>query len=249
MAITDLFSSSFLFSIAIVVILIGGIFAYVNYRMSEQDHKLTSMVNLVSVLAQEVSFLKHKINNIETNDNNNDNDNDEKLEYSTQLIQPQLISVSDDEEDDDNEYEDDEDDEDIDESVDEDETDDDLEDTEVKKLIIIKDEPNEHDENIKTITLTLDADTEAQDQEFIQLEEIVNEVANNEELTNNEEHNNIDASINISEEPINEEQNVNDENDYKKMDISTLRELVVSRGLTQDASKLKKKDILKMLEK
>lgn len=230
MAITDLFSSSFLFSIAIIIILIGGIFAYVSYRMSEQDHKLTSMVNLVSILAQEVSFLKQKINvftDIESNDNINDNV--ENLEYSTQLIQPQLISVSDDEDDDEDNEEIDEDDDD--EDVDDDEESvDDLEDTEVKKLIIIKDEPNEHDENIKTITLTLDADNEVKEQEFIQLEEIINA-----------ENNNIETNVN--------EEIVNDENDYKKMDISTLRELVVSRGLTQDASKLKKKDILKMLEK
>jgi len=225
MAITDLFSSSFLFSIAIIVILIGGIFAYVSYRMTEQDHKLTSMVNLVSILAQEVTFLKQKINDIESNDNINDVEN---LEYSTQLIQPQLISVSDDEDDDEDNDEDiDEDEEDI---EDDEESVDDLEDTEVKKLIIIKDEPNEHDENIKTITLTLDADNEVKDQEFIQLEEIINA-----------ENNNIETNVN--------EEIVNDENDYKKMDISTLRELVVSRGLTQDASKLKKKDILKLLEK
>jgi hypothetical protein len=36
--------------------------------------------------------------------------------------------------------------------------------------------------------------------------------------------------------------------DYKKMDIHKLREIVVSKGLTHDASKLKRKDILKMLE-
>ena len=61
MGIFDLFSTSFLFSIAIIIILIGGIFAYVSYRMSEQDHKLTSMVNLVSILAQDLRFVKSKL--------------------------------------------------------------------------------------------------------------------------------------------------------------------------------------------
>ena len=53
MAISDILSTSFLFSIAIIIILIGGIFAYVSYRMGEQDHKLNSMIGLVSTMAEE----------------------------------------------------------------------------------------------------------------------------------------------------------------------------------------------------
>ena len=62
MPISDLISTSFLFSIAIIIILIGGIFAYVSYRMSEQDHKLTSMLGLVSTLAEEIHSLKGRLN-------------------------------------------------------------------------------------------------------------------------------------------------------------------------------------------
>jgi len=62
MPISDLISTSFLFSIAIIIILIGGIFAYVSYRMSEQDHKLTSMLGLVSTLAEEMHSLKGRLN-------------------------------------------------------------------------------------------------------------------------------------------------------------------------------------------
>jgi len=61
MAISDLFSSSFLFSIAIIIILIGGIFAYVSYRMSEQDHKLNSMLGLVTAMANESQYLKNRL--------------------------------------------------------------------------------------------------------------------------------------------------------------------------------------------
>jgi len=60
MAISDFISTSFLFSIAIIVILIGGIFAYVSYRMSEQDHKFSSMLGLVSTMADEIHELKYK---------------------------------------------------------------------------------------------------------------------------------------------------------------------------------------------
>ena len=97
MAISDLFSTSFLFSIAIIIILIGGIFAYVSYRMSEQDHKLTSMVNLVSILAQDLQFVKNKLHNIQ----HNSEPNESTLEYSSQLVNggnnSDLIDVSDEE--------------------------------------------------------------------------------------------------------------------------------------------------------
>ena len=62
MAISDILSTSFLFSIAIIIILIGGVFAYVSYRMGEQDHKLNSMIGLVSTMAEESQFFRSKLN-------------------------------------------------------------------------------------------------------------------------------------------------------------------------------------------
>ena len=62
MSISDIFSTSFLFSIAIIIILVGCIFAYVSYRMSEQDHKLNSMIGLVSTMAEESQFFRSKLN-------------------------------------------------------------------------------------------------------------------------------------------------------------------------------------------
>ena len=58
---TDFFSTSFLFSV-LIIMLVGGIFVYVNYKMSEQDHKLSSMVSLVSMLAQDLQYIKNKVN-------------------------------------------------------------------------------------------------------------------------------------------------------------------------------------------
>ena len=44
------------------------------------------------------------------------------------------------------------------------------------------------------------------------------------------------------------EERTSDEMDaYKKMNLNVLKQLVVSRGLVKDASKLKKNDILKLL--
>ena len=95
MAIGDLFSTSFLFSIAIIIILIGGLFAYVSYRMAEQDHKLTSMVNLVSILAQDLQVVRTNVISLHKQET-------PKVEYSSQMMggASDLIIVSDDGDDD-----------------------------------------------------------------------------------------------------------------------------------------------------
>ena len=40
----------------------------------------------------------------------------------------------------------------------------------------------------------------------------------------------------------------NHKTDYKKLTINKLKEIVVSKGITNDVSKLKKNDLLKLLE-
>ena len=122
MAISDLISTSFLFSIAIIVILIGGIFAYMSYRMSEQDHKLSSMLGLVTTMTGEIQFLKGQINltggnnHIHSNDfideqEQFDNNNNIQNIAANNTGSNKLIHVSDDEEegeeDEDEDYEED----------------------------------------------------------------------------------------------------------------------------------------------
>ena len=143
MGISDLFSTSFLFTIAIIIILIGGIFAYVSYRMSEQDHKLTSMVNLVSILAQDLQFVKSKLASHTEQNSTNTN-----VQYSSDMMGGQppsdLISVSDGGDEDEDEY---------DEEVDEEE-----DNTTVDDSSCVSDDEDEIDdsqEQIKLLNLTL----------------------------------------------------------------------------------------------
>ena len=107
MGVFSIFSTSFLFSIAIILLICGGIFTYFSYKIDKQNHKLTSMVNLVSVLAEDLQFVKNQLNK-----------NVSKIQM-TDKVNSDLISVSDggdgennddDDEDDDDEDEDDEDD-------------------------------------------------------------------------------------------------------------------------------------------
>lgn len=119
MAISDLFSSSFLFSITLILILFGAGFLYFSYKMAEQDHKLTSMVNLVSILAQDLHFVKSNVSITGVN-NHNDNDMLDQMIGGNQIPETtgssDIISVSDgDDEDEDEEYDEDDDDENTDE--------------------------------------------------------------------------------------------------------------------------------------
>jgi hypothetical protein len=267
MALSELFSTTYLFSIAIIIILIGGIFAYVSYRMSEQDHKLTTMVNLVSMLAQDLQSVKNKVHLLEAEHPENEEKQD--LLYPSQLMSMnggELIDVSD--EDDDEDDEEDEDDEDDEEEDEEDEVEDeedeedevededdeieDEEDNALKEIHIEKDsnididlgeqillEEDKH--NIKTITLTehLDIDILANNEQIEDLSFLKN-IEMGDDL-----HSATDKVDNDTTEDYDKANN--EKIDYKKMSLNKLREIVTEKGLVADASKLKKHDMLKLL--
>jgi hypothetical protein len=75
--------------------------------------------------------------------------------------------------------------------------------------------------------------------------------------TSNEVSNGVSNEISLSKaELLNEIKQINlddsdkiiDVLDYKKLSLTKLREIVVEKGIVTDASKLKKPDILKLLE-
>jgi hypothetical protein len=258
MVISDIFSSSFLFSIAIIVILIGGIFAYVSYRMTEQDHKLTSMVNVVSLLVQDLQFVKSKLNNKSTNDDNNDDDNNENIKYSSDIMGGDLISVSDCEDEDEDEAEEASDEEEEASDEEEHQDDDQDEDLDIGDIDI----GEETNDTIKLLNLSLVNNDPMEDHEINILDETEYHNDNNDNNDNNDINTTKTIHLDFAEE-TDEKQELNDDiiksigaeidiedlnkTDYKKMSLNKLRELVVSKGIVNDASKLKKHDILKLL--
>jgi hypothetical protein len=286
MAIFDLFNVSFLFSIGIIIILIGGIFTYVSYRMSEQDHKLTSMVQLVSLLSHDLQTVKMSARAEETHGLSNPL-KDNNIQYASDIMVDNLnedvINVSDGESD--SEYEDDEvedEDEDEEDNVEDDDEDDveeiDIEDApkiNVLKLnsenVVIDDSDSDSDvddlENLDNQAENLEAENlEVENLEAENLEvenlEVENLEVENLEVENLEAEPKIE-NLDIKAENLGElpKENmsflknidvidigeVDSKSDYKKMSINKLREVVVSKGLIADASKLKKQDVLKLL--
>jgi hypothetical protein len=237
--------------------------------MAEQDHKLTSMVSLVSILAQDLRFVKSKIDLLEQNSGSTPN-----LQYSSEIMGGEgtsdLISVSDGG---DENYDDE----------DEDEHDDDEDDITDEDSYASEDEEDElgdSQENIKLLDLTLanqDVENDSpiedlncdfynevkeldtphkEDIKTIHLETPINfeetEIHMPLEPDSNDLHisgEDINFSLkNVTITDLGEADDLHaSKSEYKKMSLNKLREVVVSKGVIGDASKLKKNEILKLL--
>lgn len=263
MAFTDLLSTSFLFSVAIIIILIGGIFAYVSYRMSEQDHKISSMVGLISTMAEELQFFRSKLSQSQGQDQTAGQGLLSEEIHRIPILDPNnlitratsLIPVSDDEEDDDE-------DEDLESEVesesepesetgsvsgDEDEDGDVFELDEVVDLeesLQLENPSQILTSNINDIDENYEKSDEIKNIKSIHLEEPI-------EL-NRFSHDEHDHSMDILASDlktisITDLDDTNKKTDYKKLAINKLREIVIEKGIVADASKLKKNDLLKLL--
>jgi len=268
MAISDIFSTSFLFSIAIIIILIGGIFAYVSYRMAEQDHKLNSMIGLVSTMAEESQFFRSKLSMLHQKLSMQDLPAVDKIQYASQMMggkAEELIDVSDEEDGEEEEEEEEEDEDDMDDSEgseDDEEGEDgeeNIDEEYIKKLnltlandelnvkipyeeIDVGDESYEESNNLADFESTLEeTDIHLSHEDHMST---TNELKHDEDFLKNVSITDFgEGTISLGEiEDIH-----TSKTDYKKMSLNKLREVVVSKGVIADASKLKKNDILKLL--
>ena len=258
MVFSDIFSTSFLFSIAIIIILIAGIFAYVSYRMGEQDHKLNSMIGLVSTMAEETQFFRSKLNMIQQKILTPDLPTVDKVEYVSHMIggtnKNELINVSDDEYDsDDSEEEEENDDSEKEndseeEDDDSEEEDDDDERDNIKILdLSLANIDNQDDQNIEELSI---CDFDISDNDTNQVQEIKTIHLEQPIELDDKKISEDDISFlkNVSINDLGEvEDNHSSKTDYKKMSLNKLRETAVSKGIISDASKLKKNEILKLL--
>ena len=273
MVLSEILSTSFLFSIAIVIILVGGLFAYFNHRLGAQNHKISSMMGLVSTMAEEMQYFRSKLSGRVVQEKEKEKEKEQCKMPDADLIhivpkfmggsKDELIEVSDGEDDelsDDSEESDDDlseadlseaSDSEADLSEASEESDDDESDSESEsddeethiKSINI-DLANEIDLNIDDEIDTEDAITISEDNtKTINLSEDISSF----EITSKtlENINDIDISIKLTNDYS--EKDETNKVDYKKMSLNKLREVVIEKALVVDASKLKKNDILKML--
>jgi hypothetical protein len=285
---TDLFNPVFLMFLGILTIVLGLIIIYFESKMREQNHKISSMLSLVSSLAEEINNVKIGLNHLTMMTGGNfpykQNMNNINILEKINEEDNTMINVSDDEDDDEDDEEDDEE-----EDEDEDEYDDDEDENTVinihknNDVKILKINMNEqeiskelnHLEDIKEIDEY--QDIESIDDELNQLDIVSDSESEIEEQRNFSLFNNNQSNQNndhfISFQPVKEinnenltellsdnfdlksinisnlEESKNDDNiDYKKMSLTKLKSIVYEKGLSKDTSKLKKHELLKLLD-
>jgi hypothetical protein len=254
-SLTDLFNPTFLMFLGILVLVVALLVVYFETKFREQNHKISSMLSLVSSLAEEVNGSKMFIHQLTMNrqpPNPQFFQQQQQPDLEKRIVQnDNLILVSDDEEDSDA----DDSDSDaasevsIDESVDDD---DDDSDNSVIEL-------GEHSNDVKVLKLNI-RDNNESDVDEASLDEMDDlSVASLEEMDDlddsstssvsikEEKNDNIKSmdlkSINITLEETKPEQPL----DYRKMALPKLRSVVAEKGLSSDSSKLKKNELLKLL--
>jgi len=252
----DLFSPTFLMFLGVLVLVVALLVVYFESKIRDQNHKIASMLSLVSTLAEDMNGVKMGLNQLAvTRMGGSFPQNFEQPLENSRIPYKQesnLIEVSDDEDDD----EDDDDDEDEDDDIDEDDIDEDDDDDEsdnestheVKVLKIDMNSQNQYEDSLSENNLELDdLDDELSEVQSLsskssklsdKLEETVYEKTIQEPLS---------ISADLKTISINLEEPHQDSLDYKKLSLPKLRSIVSDKGLASDASKLKKNELLKLL--
>jgi hypothetical protein len=271
-SLADLFSPTFLMFLGILVLVVALLVVYFENKMREQNHRVASMLSLVSTLAEDVNGIKFGLNHLAVNYIGGGQPLAQNTETNNFLNQENLIPVSDDEEDDDDDDDDDfeEDDE---SNTSEDEN---------TALLLDENDSDDGDNNMELIENEVDSDSDS-DSEFGDRSEVkvlkinisnelnddineldlqsghdLHELSDNLEEVGEPVEQQITLSDEISDETsfdisnlktinIHLEESKNDATDYKKLSIQKLRSIVAEKGLAGDTSKLKKQDLFKLL--
>jgi hypothetical protein len=281
MAITDIFSTSLLISLAICLLLVGSVFMYFNQKIADQNHKITSMFDLVSTMAEEVNSVKYHVQMVAGRVGIPMGMNLPQQTQQVQQTQPpvmnggisqykpndNLITISEDEdsddEDDDSDNEDDSEDEDDDDDEDDEDDEDDGEDDDSEEDDDEEDNESSEDNDKQDIKIDEDEDLDIEDFDNLNFESVADlsptedSTLNESDIKNLKKINiNVSSNDNENEEEIEiESEDVSDINiknvevlDYKKLSLNKLRSIVTEKGVVTDASKLKKHELLKLLE-
>ena len=254
-SLADLFNPTFLMFLGILVLVVALVVVYFESKMREQNHKIASMLSLVSTLAEDMNGVKMGLNQLAVTRMGGSfpQNFEQPLEKSRVPFnqETKLIEVSDgedDDEDDDDDYDDD-----IDED-DDNESDDESNHDVVKVFKIDMNSQNQYEDSLSGNNLELDDLDEELDELDDELSEVQSLSSKSSKLSNKLEETvygeTLQEPLNISDLKtisINLEDPHPDSLDYKKLSLPKLRSIVSEKGLATDASKLKKNELLKLL--
>jgi hypothetical protein len=141
---------------------------------------------------------------------------------------------------------------------DEDEDEDEEYDQEYKKIVVsdteLDSDDDEEGNDVKIISINMDDNVDNSPVSLADLEEEV-DLLDNLEIEEDEEDEETETNeveedekkSGADEDPIKLEIS-NEPTDYKKLDVSFLRTMVITRGLATDTKKMKKQDLIRLLE-
>lgn len=249
MGILNVLGLSNMIYLGLILVLLALVTMYLNNKISEQNHRLNAMLELVTTLAQEVNVFKaNNMNNIHMMPMNPSQGID------INLTETNLINVSDGEressigtaEEEDDSDEDDETEDDSEDESDEDESDEDDEESDDNPIIDLSaiDESIINIDNI--INKNESLESHASDITFPVLEEEKNDNSNSKFIVLSEELNENDDNDNSPVSLPNPMAHVTTL-DYKKMSMNKLKEYAISKGLINESNKMKKNELIKLL--
>lgn len=300
-SIMDIFNNTTSLAIIAILLLVIGLcflFVYIEYVKRDQNHKIASMLSLVSSITEEVQSIRNfmsvitsgQVSHISVSNggvpqsqelNNYEEENNVQRRnayHDTQSEKDELIEVSDDEDEDEDE-ENDEDEEEENDNINDSETDDDNEedcdnnedesdeeneeynDSEIEELededVENKDEPNDDYEPTEESVFKLNNDSNELESLVVE-DEVVADVVSVVDVSEEVEEKEVEPAVitqdqkdlfkTISITSLEDDGiRIVESQDFKKMSLPKLKQVVVEKKLVADSSKLKKHDILKLL--
>jgi len=273
--IKDIFNTQFFVILGVVLLLVTCLVLYVEQKFKAYDHKMSSMLSLVSSLAEEMDIFK---NNRNHNGGQSVTQNEIQTEINnlnTDLEESKLIDVSDEEDNAESDYESDDDnnlDSDSDPETDSESDSETIDDVNEPKIVNTLDLGSNENE---IITITKLEDLQSND--IVDLVEELNDTEKKYDLDELDELEDLDNSLessndlddlddieetnvveelddeieetNVVEELDDMEEIIDDSVEYNKLSVAKLKEIAIEKNLISNTSnKLKKAELLKLLE-
>ena len=266
-SLTPILSIPFLLSLGISLILIGFVGVFFYQKITEQNHKISSMVDLVSTMAEELNYIRSRLQSggaVNTLPSGSQPPTQIPL-FNTQPVQD-LINVSDDDASDseDEEEDDDSDEESGDDEEESDDSDSDEEEEENVRVINISESllhsvdesgeveeiPSENNDDMNDSSED-DDDLDEDDKSSVNSEEETKvEVVKLDEIMGEPQEFEPESLLDIDAtllKSIHMTFPTSENIDYKKLSLNKLRQIVSDKNLSSDSSKLKKPELLKLL--
>ena len=275
--IKDIFNTQFFVILGVVLLLVTCLVLYVEQKFKAYDHKMSSMLSLVSSLAEEMDIFKNHSNHSGGQSVTQNEIQTEINNLNTDLEESKLIDVSDEEDNAESDYETDDDnnlDSDSETGSDTDSESDmeSVDDVNEPKIVNTLDLGSNENE---IITITKLEDLQSND--IIDLVEEVNNTEEKYDLDELDELEDLDNSLDSSNdlddieeigetnvveelddeigetnvvEELDDIEEINDDLiDYNKLSVAKLKEIALEKNLISNTSnKLKKAELLKLLE-